>query len=286
MVFGNLGLRSGSGVGFTRNPASGEPQLYVDFLVAAQGEDVVGGRVDARGGAGPTITAMAGLARQLEQVSARLEALFGDAQDFEFTVEDGHLWLLQTRRAHLTPLADLRITCALVDEGRLTPSEALERLRAYDLDTIGHRRLADVGRTAVGVGTPAGSGVAHGRVALSIEQARDLSRRGDPVILLRDQATTDDIAGLAVCAGMVTRVGARTSHAAVVARHLGVVVVVGCDDLIIDLPARTASFGEHRLSEGDELTVDGDRGLVFVGELETIVERPVELIERAHAWGA
>ena len=282
MVFGNMGLNSGSGVGFTRNPASGEDHLYVDFLLNAQGEDIVAGR-HAAGDSEKLIATVPGLAHQLQQVRKRLEGIFRDAQDFEFTVEDGTLWMLQTRNAKRTPLAALQIACDLVDEGVIDANTALERLDGYDLDAIATAQL-DTNIAPMGYGIAAGNGVVSGRVALSVVSARQLAGRGDPVILLRSTATTDDIAGLAVCAGLVTTYGARTSHAAVVARQLGVVTVVGCRDMSIDLSQELVRFGDNVVAEGDLVTVDGDRGQVFGGELALTIERPTALIERARAW--
>ena len=204
MVFGNMGMESGSGVGFTRDPATGEDRLYVDFLLNAQGEDIVAGR-HAAGDATVLIAGVPGLAHQLQHVREQLEALFHDVQDFEFTVENGVLWMLQTRDAKRTPLAALRIACDLVDEGLVDPSTAVERLAGYDLDAISTARL-DTTATPIGCGLAAGNGVVSGRAALSVASARQLAAQNDRVVLLRRTATTDDIAALAVCAGLVTRV--------------------------------------------------------------------------------
>ena len=284
MVFGNMGMRSGSGVGFTRDPASGEGGLYVDFLLNAQGEDIVAGRHVA-GGSERAIAAVPGLAHQLRQVCTRLEAHFHDAQDFEFTVEDGALWMLQTRNAQRTPLAALRIACDLVDEGLIDTNTAVQRLDGYELDTISTGRL-DTNDEPIALGTGAGSGVASGRAALSVASARRLKGRGEPVILLRGTATTDDIAGLAVCSGLVTAFGARTSHAAVVARQLGVVTVVGCRDMSIDVDGERVCFGDHEVAEDKFITVDGDSGRVFEGRLAMTIDRPTALIARVRAWQA
>ena len=204
MVFGNMGMESGSGVGFTRDPATGEDRLYVDFLLNAQGEDIVAGR-HAAGDATALIAGVPGLAHQLQHVREQLEALFHDVQDFEFTVENGVLWMLQTRDAKRTPLVALRIACDLVDEGLIDPSTAVERLAGYDLDAISTARL-DTTATPIGCGLAAGNGVVSGRAALSVASARQLAAQDDRVVLLRRTATTDDIAALAVCAGLVTAV--------------------------------------------------------------------------------
>ena len=282
MVFGNMGMNSGSGVGFTRDPATGEDRLYLDFLLDAQGEDIVAGR-HAADESDELIAAVPGLARRLQHVRNRLEALFHDAQDFEFTVEDGALWMLQTRDAKRTPLAALRIACDLVEEGLIDANTAVQRLDEYDLDTISTTYL-DTNLAPIGRGIPAGNGVATGPAALSVATAQRLASRGNAVILLRDNATTDDITGLAVCAGLVTIHGSRTSHAAVVARQLNVVSVVGCRDLSIQTSRERARFGDHEIAEGDVITIDGNRGLVFEGQIPARIERPTTLIERVRSW--
>jgi pyruvate,orthophosphate dikinase len=282
MVYGNLGMNSGSGVAFTRDPASGEDRLYVDFLLNAQGEDIVAGR-HATGDSNQLIATVPGLAHELQRVRRQLEALFRDAQDLEFTVEDGTLWMLQTRSAKRTPLAALRIACDLLDEGLIDPTTAAQRLRGYDVDTIVTTRL-DTNAQPIGRGIGAGTGVVAGRAAFDVEQAQHFASNDDPVILMRATATTDDIAGLAVCAGLVTTHGARTSHAAVVARQLGVVAVVGCRDLSIDTGQQRACFGTRQVDEGDFITIDGDHGLVYDGTLTMTIEHPTQLIERARAW--
>jgi len=286
MVFGNMGVTSGAGVGFTRDPSTGEDRLYVDFLLNAQGEDIVAG---GQPGGDPdvAIAALSGLAHELQVVRRRLEALFGDAQDFEFTVEEGKLWLLQARAAKCTPWAALHIVCDLVDEGLIDPATAGQRMHGFDLDGIARVTVAAKdGAEPIGHGIPAGTGVASGRAALSIETAHRYADRGDPVVLVRDEASTTDVAGFPVCGGLVTAVGGRTSHAAVVARQLGVVCVVSCVDLVCDTDRRRVSIGPHELNEGDVITVDGDRGLVYEGELEVRREIPHELIDRVRGWQA
>ncbi|WIY06665.1 PEP/pyruvate-binding domain-containing protein [Amycolatopsis mongoliensis] len=284
MVFGNRGLGSGSGVAFTRDPATGEHRLYVDFLLDAQGEDVVAGRTRIDNG-GMAADPPPALARQLGEVSRTLEAVFTDAQDFEFTVEEGTLWLLQTRDAKRTPWAALRIACDLVDEGIIDRRTALDRLRGYDLNHITRHRLVPGGaQPSLGRAVPAGTGCATGPVALDATAAASHAEHGEPAILVRPEASTDDVAALAVCGGLLTARGTRTSHAAVVARQLGLVCLVDCTALTIDAEARTVRIGTHELHEGDPITVDGSDGRVYAGALELIEERPIEFIDRVHAW--
>ena len=283
MVFGNLGAASGSGVGFTRDPATGADRLYFDFLVDAQGEDVVAGR--HRAGASERLAeTVPGLPDGLEGLRRTLESVFGDAQDFELTVEDRMLWLLQTRTAKRTPWAALQIVCDLVTEGCIDEATALERLAGYDLETIVRGRLAVPAETRpLALATPASIGVAAGRVAFQVEDARRIAETGSEVVLVRESASTGDIAALAVCRGLLTASGARTSHAAVVARQLGVVCLVGCEDLVVDSAAGRIRLGSETLAAGDQITLDADRGQVFAGMLE-VVERPIDLIARVRSW--
>lgn len=284
MVFGTLGVTSGAGVGFTRDPATGRDELYVDFLLDAEGEDVVAGRRTA-GDPAPAIAAVPGLAERLASVCRTLEATFGDVQDFEFTVEDGELWLLQTRTAKRSPLAALQIACDLVDEGVIDPATAVARLEPYDLDRITRRSLsAEPGARPLCRATPASAGVASGRVVLDVEAAVAAAAAGDPVVLVRRDASTEDVAALAVAKGLLTVAGARTSHAAVVARQLGVVCLVGCRELDVDLTTRTLRLGAAQLSEGDFVTLDATTGDVYSGSLELLEERPAELVERVRGW--
>lgn len=286
MVFGNVGVTSGSGVGFTRDPATGRDELYVDFVLDAQGDDVVAGR-DTTGDPSSSITAVPGLGPELERIRHRLEDIFGDVQDFEFTVEDGRLWLLQTRTAARTPLAALQIACDLEEAGRLDPATALGRLEPYRLEDITRTVLAvDPGMEPLAHAVSASSGVASGTVCLDDAAALEAAERGSPCILVRPHASTDDISALAVCQGLLTATGARTSHAAVVARQLGVVCLVGCRDLTIDLESRRLSLGPHRLAEGDDLTLDATSGQIYPGALSPHQERPDELLDRVRGWRA
>ncbi|HXY94295.1 MAG TPA: PEP/pyruvate-binding domain-containing protein [Acidimicrobiia bacterium] len=284
MVFGNIGVNSGSGVGFTRNPDTGANQLYADFLLSAQGEDVVGGRSVAADAA-VLIATVPGLADGLESTRGLLERLFRDAQDFEFTVEEGRLWLLQTRAAKRTPWAALQIACDLVDEGLIDETSALRRLAPYDLGAIHRARLPDSTVVApVARGTPASTGLTSGRIALSARAAKAYADRGDTVVLVRHEASTDDIAALSVCRGLLTAVGARTSHAALVARERGIVCVVGCSDLTLDVPSSRLRIGDATLEEGSSVTLDGGTGQVYAGVIDLADERPEELIDRVRAW--
>ena len=283
MVFGNSGARSGSGVGFTRNPATGADELYTDFLFNAQGEDVVSGRERVTDNA-PLAAMLPDIDRQLQRARSLLEREFRDMQDFEFTVQDGELFFLQSRSGKRTPWAALRIATDLVREQIISPAEALERLQPYDLASIVRTRLVlapDV--DAVASATPAGMGVATGAIVLDCARAQSMAAT-QPAILVRPDLTTDDVNGLAAAAGVVTVNGGRTSHAAVVARHFGKVCLVGCASLQIDEQRRRCSFGARSFAEGDVITLDGESGLIYAGAVPTIEERPESALEEVRRW--
>lgn len=218
MVFGNSGPSSGAGVAFSRDPSTGSRQPVIDFMLEAQGEDIVSGRRTPSTEQDLERT-LPKLAAELGEILHKLELEFGDIQDVEFTVEDGKLWVLQTRAAKRTPRAALRIAVDLVHEGLITPREALGRLEGIDAAAMVEVSLASA-EAPLATGTAASSGIARGRAAFSTERARRLSAAGDPVILLRPDTSTTDVDGFALAAGIVTGAGARTSHAALVARQM------------------------------------------------------------------
>lgn len=286
MVFGNAGGTSGSGVGFTRDPATGRDELYLDFLFNAQGEDVVAGRQTVTD-AGRLALVLPDVAMRLQRVKTTLEEELGDVQDFEFTVQDGELFLLQTRSAKRTPWAALQIAVDLVDQGLIDPATALARLADIDLHALERIRLAsDHTQDALASCTPASIGVAVGPIALDRESAQAAAAAGRPAILVRDEIATEDVGGMAAAAGVLTAYGGRTSHAAVVARELGKVCLVGCATLSIDMKRRLCRIGHRELQEGDELSLDGDGGRVFAGRLAVERERPRQALERVARWRA
>lgn len=281
MVFGNDGQSSGAGVAFSRDPSTGASEPVIDVLFAAQGEDVVSGRRTPE-----TEEALArstpAAARQLRETLALLEAEFRDVQDVEFTIEDGRLWILQTRSAKRTPQAALRFAVEFVREEVISPREALERLEGVELDALVSRRLSDAGAEAAR-GTGASAGVAVGRAAFSSESAVRLAAGGDPIILVRPDTSTSDVAGFAASQGIVTAAGGRTAHAALVARQMGKPCIVGCAGLDIDVAHGTARLGAAALNEGDWLSIDGGTGAVHLGRGRVVTERPeAELAEVAH----
>lgn len=287
MVFGNSGGHSGAGVGFTRDPMTGERQLWVDFLANAQGEDVVCGRRNAHGH--QVLASVAPQAwRQLEEAAQALECEFTDMQDFEFTVQDGALHLLQTRSGKRTPLATARIALDLIDEGIIDAATALERTAELQEEDIGTVRLASPGNSEphaspLAQAISACPGVVSGEIALDGQRAAARAGDGAMVILVRQDAQTSDSAALESALGLLTQRGARTSHAAVLARQLGKVCLVGCESLRIDPAARTVRLGDRVLNEGDVITLDGNEGSVYPGAVAAVMVPDESLLERLRA---
>ncbi|MGP8118986.1 MAG: PEP/pyruvate-binding domain-containing protein [Xanthobacteraceae bacterium] len=284
MVFGNAGLTSGAGVGFSRDPSTGARQPMVDMVLDGQGEDVVSGR-RAPDSEQTIARALPHIAGELAEVMARLEHAFGDVQDIEFTVEDGKLWILQTRAAKRTPRAALRIATDLVHEGLISAEEALRRVDGIDLDALTETRFAGDRKPAL-AGTGASGGVAVGRAAFTTAAAQRLAA-ADPVILMRPETSTADVAGFALSAGIVTATGARTAHAALVARQMGKPCVVGAGGLVIDEAAGRARLGEGlALAEGDWVSIDGASGEIYPGQCEIVVSRPDAELAEVKRWRA
>jgi pyruvate,orthophosphate dikinase len=283
MVFGNAGGMSGAGVGFTRDPATGNPSLWVDFLFNAQGEDVVSGRRNAHGH-DELAKSLPAVWDELKNASRMLEANFRDMQDFEFTVQDGRLHMLQTRNGKRSALAAARIALDLLEEKIITAEEALQRVAQLDEKALETRRViaSDSSETLIPLGhaASANGGVAYGEIALDETRARARSDDGHAVILVRRDAETADIAAFEAAAGLLTARGARTSHAAVVARQLGKVCLVSCGELQIDEASRRVRFGTLELKEGEVITLDGNEGLVYRGTVKVGVEKPVALLEQ------
>jgi pyruvate,orthophosphate dikinase len=282
MVFGNAGGQSGAGVGFTRDPATGAPALWVDFLFNAQGEDVVSGRRSASGHE-ELAAVLPEVWHELSEAAQQLEHAFGDMQDFEFTVQDGRLYMLQTRSGKRTPQAAARIALDLLDEGLIGTRMALERTAGLDRESLARACVvatSGTGLIPLGRAATASSGVAVGEVAL--DEARAVARHdaGVAVVLVRRDAETGDIAALEAATGLLTQRGARTSHAAVVARQLGKVCLVGCSELQIDEASRMVQIGDTSLREGEVITLDGNEGVFYAGAARVETRYPEELIER------
>ena len=270
MVFGNRGESSGTGVCFTRDPSTGERRLYGEFLSNAQGEDVVAGirtpepieRMRER---------MPQAFDRLVDTLERLESHYRDLQDIEFTVEEGTLYLLQTRTGKRTATAALRVAAEMVDEGLISREEAVARIDPAQLDQLLHPMIDPDARVEVAArGLNASPGAASGAIVLDADTAEERGRAGEDVILVRLETTPDDIHGLIRAAGVLTARGGMTSHAAVVARGMGKPCVAGCEDLSIDVAAGTVRIGEHELRAGDVITVDGGTGRVIVGAVPLV----------------
>lgn len=283
MVFGNAGGMSGAGVGFTRDPATGHPAPWVDFLFNAQGEDVVSGRRNAHGH-DELAKSLPAVWTELQNAARLLEENFRDMQDFEFTVQDGRLHMLQTRNGKRSALAAARIALDLLSEKIITTEEALQRVARLDEKALETRRVlaSDSGEALIPLGhaASANGGVACGEIALDETRARSRNEDGHNVVLVRRDAETADIAAFEAAAGLLTARGARTSHAAVVARQLGKVCLVSCNELQIDEASRRVRFGTLELKEGETITLDGNEGLVYRGAVKVGIEKPVALLEQ------
>lgn len=283
MIFGNGGATSGAGVGFTRNPATGEDKLYLDFLFNAQGEDVVSGRRSISHDTERLPKRLPAVATELARVKRVLEDEFRDMQDFEFTVENGRLYLLQVRTGKRTAWAALKIAADMVREGRIRPAEALDRLAGMPIERLERRHLAQlVDAPPLARAVPASGGAVTGAVTFDAARVAALAAQGRPAILVRPDISTEDIEGIAKAEGILTAVGSRTAHAAVVARNLDKVCLVGCSALTVEPEAQRCCIAGVPFVEGDELTLDGVAGCVYRGRLPLVTERPdVDLAEFA-----
>lgn len=270
MVFGNRGDTSATGVCFTRNPSTGVKELYGEFLVNAQGEDVVAGIRTPKNLEEMEQVLPKAYADLLETMK-RMESHYKDMQDMEFTVEDGQLFLLQTRNGKRTAAAALKVATDMVDEGILTPEEALERIEPRQLDQLLHPAIdPNHGQPAITKGLPASPGAAVGSLVFDAETAAARGAAGDPVILVRFETTPDDIAGVIQAQGVLTAHGGMTSHAAVVARGMGMPCVAGAHEIKIKPAEKTVTIGDKTYGEGDTLTLDGSNGEVYAGEIPLV----------------
>jgi pyruvate, orthophosphate dikinase len=278
MVFGNMGYDSGTGVAFTRDPSTGERAFYGEFLVNAQGEDVVAGirtplRIEHMAEMLPAAYA------ELLQTQLTLETHFRDMQDLEFTVERGKLYLLQTRNGKRTAAAALRIARDMVNEGLISSNEAVMRIPAHQLDQLLHP-VIDAGQRAPVIckGLPASPGAASGIAVFDADTAEQRANRGDSVILVRDETTPEDFHGMVVARAVLTSRGGMTSHAAVVCRGMGKCAVVGVQKMTVDAEARFFRVDDTTVREGDWITVDGATGNVYLGELQTVPSEVMRVI--------
>lgn len=269
MVFGNMGWDSGTGVAFTRNPSTGEKKVFGEYLLNAQGEDVVAGIRTPK-----SIHQMADELpksyEQLMQITQRLEGHYRDMQDIEFTIEQGKLWILQTRTGKRTGAAAVAVAVDMVAEGVIDRETAVLRVEANQLDQLLHPTVdPDAAATIIASGLPASPGAATGKVVLTPDDAVSYSEQGDPVILVRHETSPDDFHGMVVAEAILTARGGMTSHAAVVARGMGTPCIVGADEIEISEEEGYFYAGEHKVRRGDWITIDGSTGTVLLGQVET-----------------
>ncbi|RMD83475.1 MAG: pyruvate, phosphate dikinase, partial [Candidatus Dadabacteria bacterium] len=293
MVFGNMGPDSATGVAFTRDPATGEKRFFGEFLVNAQGEDVVAGirtpqqitRAASRAWAKergisererarlyPSLEElMPECYRTLTKVAAKLERHYRDMQDLEFTIERGRLWMLQTRSGKRTAAAAVRIAVDMVNERLISRAEAIARIEPEQIDQLLHPSIDPrASKTVIAKGLGASPGAASGAVVFSSEEAVAAAGRGEPVVLVRVETSPEDFSGMVAAQGILTARGGRTSHAAVVARGIGKPCVAGCEALRIDYAAGTMAVGDTVVRQGDPITIDGSTGEVMLGRVPTV----------------
>ena len=280
MVFGNLGDDCATGVAFTRDPATGDKRFYGEFLVNAQGEDVVAGIRTPRPIA-ELCQAMPKAASELQKVCKLLEKHYREMQDIEFTIEKGKLWMLQTRAAKRTGFAAVRIAVDMVEERIISKKEALLRIEPDQLNQLLRPVFDQKGKEKahlLGKGLPAGPGAATGRVVFDAEDAVEWKKRGERVVLCRIETSPDDIRGMDAAQGILTARGGMTSHAALVARQMGKVCVAGCEVLHVDYAARTLRVDQTELKEGEWISIDGSTGEVFQGEIQTLPSEVLRVV--------
>src|SRR5262245_12362294 len=284
MVFGNKGEQSGTGVAFTRDPSTGDQGLWGEFLADAQGEDVVAG-IRTPEPVAQMRERLPDAFDELVETMRRLEEHYKDMQDIEFTVEDGKLYLLQTRSAKRTAAAALKAAVDMVDEGLIRREEAVARIDPGQLDQLLHPRIdPDADYVVVAKGLNASPGAASGQIVFDADTAEDRGKAGDAVILVRWETTPDDIHGMISAQGILTAHGGMTSHAAVVARGMGKPCVAGCEALSVDAEAKTASIDGRKLGGGDVITIDGGTGEVIIGEVALIPPDINEDFETVLGW--
>ncbi len=286
MVFGNMGDTSGTGVAFTRNPSTGEAKIYGEYLINAQGEDVVAGirtplpitRLEQD---------MPEAYAEFMRIATLLENHYRDMQDMEFTIEDTKLYFLQTRNGKRTAPAALQIACDLVDEGKITKEDAIKRIEAKSLDQLLHptfdaKKLAEA--KPVGGALPASPGAAAGKVYFTAEDAKNNHEKGERVILVRLETSPEDIEGMHAAEGILTVRGGMTSHAAVVARGMGTACVSGCGEININEEEKYFTIGDSTVKEGDYISLDGSTGKIYIGDIPTVEASISGNFDRIMTW--
>ena len=286
MVFGNMGNTSGTGVAFTRNPATGAKGIFGEYLINAQGEDVVAGIRTPQ----PITQLEKDLPecyKQFIAIADRLEKHYRDMQDMEFTIEEGKLYFLQTRNGKRTAQAAIQVACDLVDEGMITPQEAVLRIEAKSLDQLLHPAFdADALKNGnqIGEALPASPGAAAGRIYFNADDAVAAHAAGSRVILVRQETSPEDIEGMHAAEGVLTMRGGMTSHAAVVARGMGTCCVSGCGDLKVHEEEKYIELGGHKIKEGDYISLDGSTGKIYLGDIPTVEASISGNFERIMNW--
>lgn len=287
MVFGNSGERSGTGVAFTRNPVTGEAKLFGEYLLNAQGEDVVAG-IRTPKDIASLEEQMPHVHQQFVSVSQQLEQHYRDMQDIEFTIENEQLYILQTRNGKRTANAAVNIAVDLVNEQVITKQEALTKVEVKSIEQLLHPNFDDEALTKATVistvGLPASPGAASGKVVFSAEEAKEQHEQGEKVILMRPETSPEDIEGMVASEAIVTTHGGMTSHAAVVARGMGKCCVTGCADLEINTTEKVVTYPGGTLAEGDIISVDGAKGDIYVGKIATITAEHSEAFEQYMTW--
>ena len=286
MVFGNMGNTSGTGVAFTRNPSTGAKGIYGEYLINAQGEDVVAGVRTPQ-----PITKLAEdlpeCYKEFMAIAEKLENHYRDMQDMEFTIQEGKLYFLQTRNGKRTAPAAIQIACDLVDEGKITPEEAVTRIEAKSLDQLLHPTFdkdALAAGKVIGSALPASPGAAAGKVYFTAEEAKAAHEKGERVILVRLETSPEDIEGMHAAEGILTVRGGMTSHAAVVARGMGTACVSGCGEIKIDEEAKEFELGGNKIVEGDYISLDGSTGNIYLGDIKTVEASVSGNFGRIMAW--
>jgi len=286
MAFGNKGETSGTGVAFSRSPSTGEKFIFAEYLPNAQGEDVVAG-IRTPLSIEYLKETLPNVYEQFMDIIKKMENHYRDMQDMEFTVEEGKLYFLQTRNGKRTAPAGLKIACDLVDEGLITPEEAVLRIDPKSLDTLLHpsfdpkvlKKLDPIGE-----GLPASPGAATGKIAFTAEEAHARRQAGEKIVLVRAETSPEDIEGMVAAEGILTMRGGMTSHAAVVARGMGKCCVAGCSEAVIDEEARTVKFKGKTYTENDVISLDGATGLVYAGDVKKVAPELTGYFGRIMKW--
>ena len=288
MVFGNMGENSATGVAFTRNPATGEDKFFGEWLVNAQGEDVVAGlrtpnplneetKTEGTQNLPSLESSMPEIYSELKDIRVRLEKHYNDMQDIEFTIQEGKLWMLQTRVGKRNGSAAIKMAVDMKKEGMIDKEMALLRVRPEQLDELLHPMLdmeSEKNAPLLGKGLPAGPGGACGRVVFTADDAEQWNKNGEKVILIRDETSPEDVHGMHAAEAILTAKGGMTSHAALVARGWGKCCIVGCSDLQIDVSKKEVVIGDNIISEGDWITMNGTEGKIYSGQVELIDADP------------